>query len=118
MEPLTDHGVKVLADIRLSPRSRIPAFSKPSISGGCNAHGLQYVHINELGNVNKDGQMGTGTVLKDAVKGINQLDIILKEFPDQVAIMCACRDHRGCHRRDVVNLLINQRYPDLEVINL
>ena len=45
-------GIEVLVDVRMTPLSRKPGFSKRALSEALSAAGIRYVHDRRLGNPN------------------------------------------------------------------
>ncbi|GIK37881.1 MAG: hypothetical protein BroJett011_17140 [Chloroflexota bacterium] len=81
----------VVADIRFSPRSRIPQWN-----GGRLAQllGDRYHHLPALGNRNyKDGPVE----IVDLEAGLPQVADLLVHQP--VILLCVCADIQHCHRR-------------------
>lgn len=81
----------VVADIRFSPRSRVPQWN-----GGRLARllGDRYCHLPALGNRNyKSGPVE----LVDVEQGIAQVADLLARQP--VILLCVCSDVQRCHRR-------------------
>ena len=96
-------GVGVLVDVRASPRSRVPGFSKAGLESFMPSHGVLYHHVEALGNANRFGGPDAPVQLVDEVGGLEwlrgclntrQLTATLRG----VAIMCTERDYWGCHR--------------------
>lgn len=108
---LKEHDVAVLVDVRASPRSRVPGFNKNSLAQHMEACGITYHHVEALGNANRNAGPDAPVHLVDEATGLR----VLRELLDQqaVAIMCAERDHRGCHRT-----YIAERMPECQIVNL
>ena len=88
----------MVADIRFSPRSRVPQWS-----GGRLARllGDRYHHLSALGNRNSKG----GPIeLVDVEQGIDQIADRLAHQP--VILLCVCRDVQKCHRRLVAETIV------------
>lgn len=83
----------VIADIRISPRSRNPVWNKRKLQ---EAWGPRYVHIGELGNRNYKGEFGDDVLLADVDRGVELVAALLARGP--VILMCACVDAAICHR--------------------
>lgn len=86
-----------LFDVRLSPRSRQPAWNRGRLEA---VFGARYAHVPELGNANYKDPAG-GIELADPEAGLARVRAAVRP----VVLMCACRDYRGCHRRTVAELL-------------
>jgi len=89
-----------LVDIRLSPQSRIQAFTKPMLEARFPKH---YIHMPELGNINYRSPE-QGIQIASPVRGIERLVRGIRQGYTLV-LMCGCRDYESCHRRTVVELL-------------
>lgn len=88
----------LLADVRLKPFSRFhPRWNQAHLQA---ALGTQYEWFEPLGNLNYKGGPVT---LKDPTTGIDRLRHRLDTH--DLAIMCACRDPRHCHRSVIAGLL-------------
>ena len=84
-----------LADVRRSPQTTKPGFSKSELAARLDD---RYAHIPALGNVNYKG----GPVeLAAPDDGIEQ--ICARGLP--VVLMCGCASPATCHRRPVAELL-------------
>lgn len=87
----------VLFDIRLSPRSRQPAWNRGRLEA---LLGTRYTHVGELGNLNyKTSEKGIE--LADPAAGLK----LIREATRPVVLMCVCRDVEHCHRQVVADLL-------------
>lgn len=109
---LVQQGVTILADVRLSPSSRIPGFTRPALARACNAYNMRYVWIEALGNLN---YKSTGTRLKDPRRGLAELKALIEQ--GTVALLCACRKHDDCHRA-VIAEKVKKQVPGLAVVPL
>jgi uncharacterized protein (DUF488 family) len=92
----------VVLDIRLSPHSRIPSWSKGHLAAflGVDEDGIpRYRHLPAFGNVNY--RTGGPIVLADPDAGI---DIVRNESRTPI-LMCGCANFDRCHRRVVARLL-------------
>ena len=94
----------VLLDIRYSPRSRRPGFSR---SGFERAIGDRYAHLPELGNVDYKGDTIT---ISDPEVGLEVVRQIAEEIDGPIFLMCACEDAVNCHRSDVGGWLREEGY--------
>ena len=112
---LTEHGVSVLVDIRAYAGSRIPGFSKKALGRFMESQGVEYLHLKELGNLNRKAGPDAAVALLDEEAGLRKLQAVLER--QAAAIMCACLSHRACHRLEVSTKL-RDRLPDLLVEHL
>jgi hypothetical protein len=90
----------VVADIRYSPRSRRPQWSKKRL---LEILGQDYIHIRELGNSNYKGSGPIELVSTDV--GLDRLHAIHRS----VILLCACRELSICHR-GIVAVLARDRF--------
>lgn len=103
----------IIADIRISPRSRHPQWNGQTLAKDWDGY---YTHIPALGNKNYKGEYGEGIMLKNPAQGAAQVIALLVARP--VILMCACPDWHTCHRRVAADFIAAQ-YPDpLLVIHL
>jgi uncharacterized protein (DUF488 family) len=114
---LQSHCVECLVDIRELPLSRKPGFSKSSLSETLESHGIDYLHLRELGSprslrhaVRGDGDYAAffrgmrrhlaTRVARDAVDHV--VERIRRE---RCCVMCCCADWNFCHRSAVVDAI-------------
>ncbi len=107
LERLMQDGA-YLVDIRLSPRSRMPAFNQNALQARFQK---RYIHMPDLGNVNyRNGEpikiAHPGRGISRLVNGLNQGYTLI--------LMCGCKDYSSCHRHTVVDLLL-KAIPDVRV---
>lgn len=106
--------VDTVADVRLTPVSRQPGFSKRKLAAALANVGITYVHLKELGNPKEnraafragptdDGRTRFQTVLssKEARDAIARLSE--RASQEVVAVLCVERDASRCHRQMVVD---------------
>jgi hypothetical protein len=95
-EALTDQLKQhraILGDIRHQPRSHNATWRKETLQGQLKG---RYIHLPEFGNQHyKDGVIA----LVNPDQGIAKLKHLLAISP--VILMCACGNHRSCHRLEV-----------------
>lgn len=110
---LTERGVQVLVDVRLTPISRKAGLSKKSLASAAETAGMRYLHLPDLGNPRDNREpfrAGEPAARRrfaarlrtaagaDAVKQVAGLATIAT-----VALLCYERDHRTCHRDLIAN---------------
>ena len=115
VEALVKAGVQTVVDVRVSPRSRMPAWSKSALSKRLAESGIRYRHVRDLGNANLKAPEGTPPKLVNAEAGIEALQEEMAR--GRVAILCVCRQPTGCHRQLVIEHL-RRNVPSLEVRDL
>ncbi len=120
--------VETLIDVRELPLSRRPGFSKSALSSAANRHGLNYVHVPELGCPKKirhdyraDGNWARYTrrfmaYLKTQDEVVEQLAV--RVLDERCCMMCFEADPNFCHRSYVaVRLVCISRRP-LKIVPL
>ncbi|MDR2373223.1 MAG: DUF488 domain-containing protein [Bifidobacteriaceae bacterium] len=118
VESLLGLGVGVLADVRLTPVSRKPGFSKRALAAAVGEAGIEYLHYPELGNPrhNRAGYAWTGekgAAARDAYRrmlagppaaaAMRSLGEAARSA--KVAVLCFEADQRHCHRQQVLEAL-------------
>lgn len=111
-------GVTVLCDVRRNPLSRKYGFSKGVLSRTCDAFGISYEHVPELGisserrknlNTKADYRSLFKAYIRDT---ISTHENILKEIQswihkgERVALTCFEHDPQTCHRHCVADALV------------
>lgn len=116
--------VDTLVDVRLNPISRKRGLSKMRLSEELRSHGINYVHLPELGNP-KDNRDAFRAGDERAVKRFRSLlreanaERALGRIADRldrevVALLCYERRHAECHRGLIAEALATQ-LPELAV---
>ena len=119
---LADRGVTRLVDVRLTPISRKPGFSKTALREALAGVGIAYEHRRELGNPkdNRPGFAGTEQELSNAKRAYArrlatpEAQTALAQLrgyaqQEQVAVLCFEADEHRCHRDVVLRELAGQR---------
>lgn len=123
---LQRHRVDQLIDVRLTPSSRKPGFSKTRLSETLADAGIEYRHLRELGNPreNRDGfrrrqQAAFDTYRAYLGNGSRQAVEVVVDAAQQrsVALLCFERDATTCHRHIIVEVAQEQA-PALPVLHL
>ena len=116
--------VAVVIDVRRTPASRKPGFSRRRLSEALEAAGIEYVSERELGNPpdNRDAfrrwRLIPRHLLDIAGPGAEALDrVVARASAQRVALLCICADHALCHRRIVADGAV-ERDPTIEVLPL
>lgn len=127
LDRLSGAGVSTLIDVRLTPVSRKPGFSKKRLAAALADAGIDYIHEKELGNPpeNRDSfRNGHGTAGRKRMRELlsngagEALDrVIALASTDLVAVLCVERDHQRCHR-DVITEMAVERNPNIEVLQV
>lgn len=98
----------LLVDVRLKPFSRFhPHWNRNALAAALPG---QYAWLEALGNLN---YKGGPIALKSPDAGIQQVRDWLED--QDVALLCACGDHRVCHRTTVAQVLSADGY-EVEVV--
>jgi uncharacterized protein (DUF488 family) len=122
---LSAAGVEVLADIRFLPLSRRPGFSKSLLRTAAEEAGIAYLHMKPLGTPAEGraaARRGNHAALAEIYAGQLELPEALAAMAQlrdlagdkRVALLCYERDAAECHRR----LLIEALLEDFAVVDL
>ena|ERR1700730_5314319 len=126
LQLLLDQGVHVLVDVRLSPRTRIPGFSGSALARTLHAVGIEYRHEPQLGNpVENQEPLRSGSPAARSIfqkvlesDGRGALQALTKAaVTHRVAVMCAERDSKRCHRQVIVES-VRELNPGVSVTTL
>lgn len=103
------HGIEMVADVRDSPYSRKPGFSKRELKVVLDAAGAAYVHLGELGSpaeLRERLRHGPGPVdfekaykahLAQETEALARLQDLARKH--KTAMMCVEKRPQDCHRR-------------------
>jgi uncharacterized protein (DUF488 family) len=124
---LTEAGVTVLADVRLTPSSRKPGLSKTGLAAALAAAGIEYLHLPALGNPRDNRQPfrhgdPASRERFEELLGTPPAQAALAELEsripgERVALLCFERDAGRCHRQ-LVSDQLRGRDPRLAVRHL
>lgn len=116
---LVDSRIDIVADVRLTPISRKPGFSKTRLGAALSGAGIEYAHLRALGNpkANRapfwDGRLAEGkaqfrSVLRsdEARSDLDRLAAHAKQ--SRVAVLCFEADENRCHRQVVLETVRKQ----------
>lgn len=95
----------LLLDIRISPRSRKPGFSKKQLT---ETFGDRYEWLYELGNESNEAGI---VKLWEQTPGLAIVQEIYNSTQADIYLMCACRDATTCHRHYVASLILEMGLP-------
>ncbi|BDZ45206.1 DUF488 domain-containing protein [Naasia aerilata] len=114
---LADSGVGTLVDVRLTPLSRKPGFSKRAWADILREHGIGYLHLPALGNP-KDNRAGfadapetpAGREARDRYRALLRTEpasaalgeIAALAAEQRVALLCFEQSEDHCHRAEVL----------------
>lgn len=128
MASLEVNGVECILDVRESPFSRRPGFSKEPLSRALEARGIRYVHLKELGTprplrqqVKSDGDYGRFFQKMEEYLASQQGGI--ERAYDYVSRMTCClmcyeKSSDMCHRKIVAYWICKRSENELEVAHL
>ncbi len=122
------NGIKCVLDVRESPFSRKPGFSKGPLSRALEARGICHVHLKELGTpralrqqVKSDGDYGRFFQQMQGYLASQQAGI--ERACDYVGRMTCCllcyeKSADICHRKIVANLVCGRADDELGIAHL
>jgi len=128
LDILTEHKIKLLADVRTVPRSRrVPQFNTENLAGILPRHHIQYRHIPNLGGLRKTRPDSINTGWRNASfrgyadymqtpdfeSGLNELIQLARKKP--TVIMCAEAVPWRCHRSLIADAMLVRGW---EIIDL
>lgn len=127
VERLSSNKVTTLIDVRLTPSSRKPGFSRRSLEEALGRAGIDYVHEPELGNPpeNRDSfRSGDGSEGRKRMRarlengsGPALARLVDRARAERVAVLCVERERDRCHRQ-VITDMAQELAPELEVLHL
>lgn len=127
IDRLSSAKVSTLIDVRLTPSSRRPGFSKKSLSAALEAADIAYVHERLLGNPPEnrdsfrkgDGNDGRRHMRELLDNGSGEALQRLVDLADgnRIAVLCVERERDRCHRQ-VITDMAQEIAPNLEVIHI
>jgi uncharacterized protein (DUF488 family) len=124
---LSEAGVSILVDVRLTPMSRQPGLSKRRLADSLAELGIGYRHLPALGNprANREGlrrgepssRAAYEAVLEsvDGRAALDELAALLSEH--RIALLCFELDPANCHRQRVSDALLRLE-PAARVVEL
>ncbi|MEV5409539.1 DUF488 domain-containing protein [Thermopolyspora sp. NPDC052614] len=115
------YGLHTLVDVRLTPISRKPGFSKGRLAEALSESGIEYMHLPALGNPkwNRAGFAGSAAELAKAQAAyLEQLDgdqareaielIVERAGRGLTGVLCFEADERRCHRQLVLAQVLDR----------
>lgn len=123
-QQLAEQNIQTVVDVRLTPISRKPGFSKTRLKNHLEKHGINYVHLRELGNPkeNRDGfwdALGT----ESHARCVNRFRDIITSDPKKmralrevtrlaesgnVVFLCYEEEQMNCHRSVLLEIISEQ----------
>ncbi len=125
VERLAQRGVSLLVDVRLTPVSRRPGFSRRALSAALAMAGISYVHEPLLGNpaANREAYRGGDPAARRNMRerlengGLRAVEKLVEEARHRpVAVLCVERESDRCHRR-VITDMARELAPGLEIVD-
>ncbi|MEM3227962.1 MAG: DUF488 domain-containing protein, partial [Candidatus Micrarchaeaceae archaeon] len=128
LQILSNHGVKLLVDVRTIPKSRHkPEFNKERLSKALQRHGISYMHMKELGGLRKPLKNSINAAwrnesfrgfadymqTKDFAAAIARLESLASR--KTVAVMCAEGNPFRCHRSLIADAMVVRGYKVYEI---
>jgi uncharacterized protein (DUF488 family) len=128
IERLTQNAVSCLIDVRLTPSSRRPGFSKRALASALAAVNIEYIHERELGNPpdNRDAfRSGTGLargrhrmrshLQNGAAAALDR--VASRAQRARIALLCVEQEEPRCHRSVVIEEIV-ARAPGIDVVRM
>ena len=123
VERLQQNRIEELVDVRASPYSRKPGFSKKRLAEALTAAGITYRHEPLLGNAFRDvddfatamGLMREHLGVGEPAEAVARLVGLAEDH--RIAVLCLESDQRRCHRQVVLAAAL-ERAPTLDVLPL
>lgn len=124
VERLQQSRIEELVDVRVSPYSRRPGFSKKRLAASLAAAGIEYRHEPLLGNAFRDVEDFAAAMafLRDHLATGEPADAVgrlvnLAEGRRRIAVLCLESDQSRCHRQMVLEAALT-RDPTLDILPL
>ena len=123
VERLRQNRIEEVVDVRASPYSRRPGFSKKRLAESLAAAGIVYRHEPLLGNAFRDIEdfaaamvlMRDHLAAGDPAEAVARLVALAEDR--RIAVLCLETDQRRCHRQVVLEAAL-ARAPDLDILPL
>jgi uncharacterized protein (DUF488 family) len=129
VDALRENGVGIVLDVRETPWSRKPGFSKAPLEAALAEAGIRYAHVRSAGNpaeIRKSGADAAEILaryrehLAAHGKIVDDLLLMVEQWSDggrPACLTCFERAPSACHRSIIAEAMA-ARTPDLEVIHL
>jgi uncharacterized protein (DUF488 family) len=123
VERLQQSRIEELVDVRASPFSRRPGFSKKRLAASLEAAGIAYRHEPLLGNAFRDVEdfdaamdlMRKHLAEGEPAEAVDRL--IALADGRRIAVLCLESDQQRCHRQVVLEAALG-RQPELDILPL
>ncbi|KOG53155.1 hypothetical protein ADK76_29010 [Streptomyces griseoflavus] len=111
---LVNAQIDTVADVRLTPISRKPGFSKTRLRESLSEAGIAYVHLRALGNPKDnrapfwEGRLAEGrarfrSILRSQAAADDLAGLVDRARTSRVAVLCFEHDEQRCHRKVVLD---------------
>jgi uncharacterized protein (DUF488 family) len=124
VDSLVSAKIATLVDVRLTPASRRPGFSRKALTAALDDAGIVYVHEPDLGNPvdNRDSfRKGDGEEGRQRMRerlnngsGAALHRLVERARRQRVAVLCVERDRHRCHRQ-VITDMAQELAPEIDV---
>lgn len=115
VEALSGQGVAVVADVRLTPLSRKPGFSKTRLAAALGEAGIRYRHLKALGNPKgnrppfwegrpEEGRAEFRRLLEGQEPAVQLSSLFDLAQQERVAVLCFEHDEERCHRKVILDM--------------
>lgn len=125
---LKENNVQILIDIREKPLSRKKGFSKKPLTEALSLENINYLHLRDLGSPSelrkklrkdKDYSYFFDKFSSHLSSKKETLTRVLEVIQDSIAcLLCYEKNHEECHRKLVVQELIQMNNDELQVKHL
>lgn len=115
IQKLLKQGIDIVVDIRQTPYSRKPGFSKTSLANELQKYDLKYLHVQELGTpkplrqyLSETGDYeGFFKMYKNFVLAYKEslFDLVELSKKFKLCLLCFEKDQHFCHRLVVADLI-------------
>jgi uncharacterized protein (DUF488 family) len=112
---LRDHTIDTVVDVRLTPSSRRPGFSKGPLSAVLSEVGIVYVHERDLGNPPDNREAFRSGSLPEGRRRMRELldngsrdaleRLLDRGRHERVAVLCVEAADVHCHRQVIVEMI-------------
>jgi uncharacterized protein (DUF488 family) len=126
VDRLQSAQVTTVLDVRLTPSSRQPGFSKGRLAAGLAEGGIDYEHLPELGNPKDNraglraGREGARARYQAQLEGPGRpvVDAIARRVREErLALLCFEREATSCHR-SLVAAAVRAAAPSIDIEDL
>ena len=125
---LLDNNIQTIIDVRQTPLSRKPGFSKSALVKKLHEYGIRYLHYRELGAPKKLRVYLYST--SDYTSFFDRYKVHASEYSDSIydlvdltretnaCVLCFEKDHKYCHRKVLADILEEKFGTHLKVVHI